>query len=149
MKVTLEITDEQLLDVVAFVKANNITAVFESALLLEVGKKYRNRKGEVVTIEGEECGLFRSGKHLYYANGRYSTYHETPYDLIEEVEEEIPFEMVVGGVYLNRRGREEEIVGLKSHNAYPFVGKSGETYTEKGAFLIIETHPCDLIKRIK
>ncbi|CAB5226062.1 hypothetical protein UFOVP754_35 [uncultured Caudovirales phage] len=85
MKVTLEIKDEQLLDVVAFVKANKITAVFESALLLEVGKKYRNRKGKVVTIEGEERGLFRSGVHLYYANGRYYIDYESEHDLIERI----------------------------------------------------------------
>ena len=69
MKVTLEITDEQLLDVIALVKSKGITAVFEGALLLEVGKKYKNRKGEEVTTECEESGVFRIGTSLYYANG--------------------------------------------------------------------------------
>lgn len=64
IKVTLELADEQLLDVVAFVKFKDITAVFEGALLLEVGKKYRNRKGEEVTIEGEEHGFYRDRKSV-------------------------------------------------------------------------------------
>lgn len=151
MKVTLEITDEQLLDVVAFVKANKITAVFEGALLLEVGKKYKNRKGEEVTIEGEEYGLFRSGNHLYYANGRLHLSFEHELDLIEEVKEELPFEMVVGGVYEMRGGGFEEIVGKNNHsNAFfPFVGKSGQSYTEKGTLFILEETMYDLIKRIR
>lgn len=86
IKATLELTDEQLLDVFAFVKANKITAVFEGALLLDVGKKYRNRKGEEVTIEGEEHGQFRGGNHLYYADGRYYIDFESDFDLIEEVQ---------------------------------------------------------------
>lgn len=86
IKATLEITDEQLLDVVAFVKDKGITAVFEGALLLEVGKKYRNRKGEVVTIEGEEYGYYRGDDDaLYYANGRFYLSFEHELDLIEEV----------------------------------------------------------------
>ena len=83
IKATLELTDEQLLYVVAFVKNNKITAEFDGALLLEVGKSYRNRK--VVTIEGEERGLFRSGVHLYYANGRYYIDYESEHDLIERI----------------------------------------------------------------
>ena len=86
IKVILEITDEQLLDVVAFVKSKDITAVFEGALLLEVGKKYRNRKGEEVTIEGEEHGFYREcDDRLYYPNGRFHLYFENELDLIEEV----------------------------------------------------------------
>lgn len=85
MKVTLEITDEQLLDVIQFVKANKITAVFEDALLLEVGKKYRNSKGEVVLIEEEKYGKFRSGNTWYNANGRHQLYFIAELDLIEEV----------------------------------------------------------------
>ena len=85
IKATLELTDDQLLDVIQFVKSKGITAVFEGALLLEVGKKYRNRKGEVVTIEGEEHGYYRSGMALYSANGRYHHEFETERDLIEEV----------------------------------------------------------------
>lgn len=85
IKATLELTDEQLLDVVAFVKNNKITAEFYGALLLEVGKSYRNRKGKVVTIEGEERGLFRSGAHLYYANGRHCRVFESELDLIERI----------------------------------------------------------------
>lgn len=85
IKATLEITDDQLLDVIQFIKAKGITAVFEGALLLEVGKKYRNRKGEVVTIEDEDCGFFRSEKYLYYPNGRFHLYFENELDLIEEV----------------------------------------------------------------
>ena len=86
IKATLELTDEQLLDVVAFVKANKITAVFEGALLLEVGKKYRNRKGEVVTIESEEYGFYREcDDRLYYPNGRFHSSFESEFDLIEQV----------------------------------------------------------------
>ena len=85
IKVILEITDEQLLDVVAFVKEKGITAVFEGALLLEVGKKYKNRKGGVVTIKSEENGLFICGNSFYYANGRCYLTFESELDLIEEV----------------------------------------------------------------
>ena len=130
MKVTLEIKDEQLLDVVAFVKANKITAVFESALLLEVGKKYRNRKGDIVPIEGEEYGQFRSGINLYHADGTIGPF-ESERDLIEEVEQELPFEMVVGGVYVNRIGGIEKIVEDDGDDVLPFIGESGLCYTKK------------------
>ena len=116
--------------------------------MLEVGKKYRNRKGEEVTIESEEYGFFRSGKHLYYANGRYLEF-ESEYDLIEEVKEKLPFEMVVGGVYEDRDGREEEIVLFNQGSPTPFVGRSGRTYTRKGGFYIVQKSSLDLIKRIR
>lgn len=85
IKATLELTDGQLLDVIQFVKERGITAVFEGTLLLEIGKSYRNRKGEVVMIESEEYGMFISGKRMYYANGWYIAYFETELNLIEEV----------------------------------------------------------------
>ena len=148
MKAILEITDEQLLEVVAFVKERGIAAVFEGAFLLEVGKKYKNRKGKVVRIEGEEYGQFRGGKHLYYANGRYWNY-ESELDLIEEVKEKLPFEMVVGGVYEMSNGGIEEIVEDDFNDVYPFLGKSGESYTEKGFYSSNQSSRYDLIKRIR
>lgn len=149
IKATLELTDEQLLDVVAFVKNNKITAVFDGALLLEVGEKYLNRKGDIVPIECEEYGQFRSGAHLYYANGRHCRVFESELDLIEEVEQELPFEMVVGGVYKQRNGGIEEIVHIDEHFIFPFNGKSGCFYTLEGRICLFSEHEHDLIERIR
>jgi hypothetical protein len=61
-------------------------------LKLEVGKKYRNRKGEVVEIINMSPHFnlpFTDGKYTYAPNGKYWTDGgETIYDLIEEVIDE-------------------------------------------------------------
>lgn len=49
-------------------------------------------------------------------------------------EQELPFEMVVGGVYEDRDGREEEIIFKDKDINYPFCGKSGRFYTKEGIF---------------
>lgn len=61
-------------------------------LKLQVGKTYRNRKGEEVKIVGKDGGgryQFRGNNGEWYAeNGRYFLYlKKTPHDLIEEVAE--------------------------------------------------------------
>jgi len=55
---------------------------------LEVGKKYRARKGHKLTIT-KMCGYYFEGDDglLYFASGRYYTEEEHPYDLIELIEE--------------------------------------------------------------
>lgn len=150
IKVNFEVSDEQLLDVVAFVKANKITAVFEGALLLEVGKKYKTREGKIVTIESEDDeDYLGDNSKVYYANGRHFLAYEDEFDLIEEVKEELPFEMVVGGVYEMRNGKIEKIVEEGDDNTYPFYGTSGRCYTKEGAWIKGKEHGVDLIKRIK
>lgn len=66
-----------------------------------------------------------------------------------EPEQELPFVMVVGGVYENRRGRHEEIFKYNEGLRYPFLGKSGESYTENGVFNTRFKSDLDLIKRIR
>jgi len=61
-------------------------------LQLEVGKKYRRRDGEIVTIVDSELGCpyqFWSGEKSYLADGRWwKKSFDHDYDLIEEVTEE-------------------------------------------------------------
>lgn len=66
-----------------------------------------------------------------------------------EPEHELPFEMVLGGVYLDRKGRIEEIVIEFDRPSYPFNGKSGRCYTKEGAYVTNKESEFDLIKRIR
>jgi len=64
---------------------------------------------------------------------------------------ELPFEMVVGGVYEDREGRIEEIVSEDDDDDdnFPFNGQSGRCYTKKGTVWTNIESDFDLIKRIR
>lgn len=62
---------------------------------------------------------------------------------------ELPFEMVVGGVYERRNGEIEEIVEKIDFRDYPFMGASGVTYSIKGLWRKDIMHRYDLVKRIR
>lgn len=66
-----------------------------------------------------------------------------------EPEQELPFEMVVGGVYEMRNGEIDEIILNNGREFYLFVGKSGRWYSEKGRLFCDSPTPFDLIKRIR
>ena len=69
----------------------------------------------------------------------------------QEPEPELPFEMVVGGVYEDREGRIEEIVSEDDDDDdnFPFNGQSGRCYTKKGTVWTNIESDFDLIKRIR
>jgi len=72
---------------------SGVKATEPKPLQLEVGKKYRRRDGEVVTVDtvGSELGCpyqFWSGEKSYLADGRWGKSFDHDYDLIEEVTEE-------------------------------------------------------------
>lgn len=66
-----------------------------------------------------------------------------------EPEQELPFVMVVGGVYEDRKGRIEEIVGSNAYSIFSFTGKSGRRYTKEGICHLAHNAEYDLIKRIR
>lgn len=66
-----------------------------------------------------------------------------------EPEQELPFEMVIWGVYKDRKGREEEIIAKYGDHTHPFKGISGRSYKQNGGYLLSQKSEFDLIRRIR
>lgn len=111
---------------------------------LEVGKTYRNRKGEEVRITGFAEGIqypYRGNKGIWYkASGQWAN-AESPQDLIEEVttsdasQKHNAMEVLilqVGKTYISRKGEEVKIIKKASWGPGQFKGSDGRWYRENG-----------------
>ena len=65
------------------------------------------------------------------------------------IQQELPFEIVVGGVYADKGGRVDKIVLNNLGEILPFKGESGRWYTKEGVFNTGKNSDYNLIKRIK
>lgn len=121
-------------------------------LKLEVGKRYLDRSGRVVTItdyHGSSTYPF-NGDNLctYTPDGREWEGAESKLDLICEAAEKAGsvIQLEVGKIYIARNGEVVEIVSEEKHYRYPFIGDNGRTYLPTGEFSANETDtPFDLV----
>ena len=133
-----------------------------SNIKLEVGKTYRNWRGEKVTIvwrnEDEKFSCLGDDTYYYAEDGSFlPDSREHPNDLIEEVT--IPDEnkkrnkmgilkLEVGKTYRCRNGNKVKIIG-KINSTWPFVGDNEELYDEQGWYYLAKSDdPKDLIEEI-
>lgn len=106
---------------------------------LEVGKKYKTRDNQNVTIVGfnynKDYPYFGDNDAHYLEDGRYvNNYVDSCYDLMEEIED--TFCVEVGKTYLNRNGTKINIIlrDSKSNARFPFISDNGHTFSEKGKY---------------
>jgi hypothetical protein len=135
-------------------------------LKLEVGKTYRNRRGEEVTIvwkgDNGEFSYLGDDKYYYSENGNFlPNSKEHSNDLIGEVT--VPdankkrngigmLKLEVGKTYRNRKGREITIVKYSNDREYAFryTGSDGKWYAEDGRFDKFYNEPLyDLIEEVE
>lgn len=134
-----------------------------SEIKLEVGKTYRNRKGEEVKIVEKSVGLYSykgSNGGWYAENGRYFYYlEESSNDLIEEVAisdanqnttaKMKTLKLQVGKTYRSREGEEVKIVRMGNMGWDYWNGNNGEWYYEGGKWShFAEEHPKDLVEEV-
>jgi hypothetical protein len=137
------------------------------SIRLEVGKKYRSRKGKVVEIiayrllDDDDLFPFQGCNGIWYKeNGQLNVdLVDSHYDLIEEINEEKvedsnkkqELKLEVGKTYKARGGEEVTIVRRATGKdiEYPFEDTEGEGYTEDGQFYGWMESEHDLIEEIK
>lgn len=131
---------------------------------LEIGKTYRNRKGELVGIVGKNSAgrpPYKGSDGEWYAeDGKWQYFGaEFPEDLVEEVttsdasqkhnEMEV-LVLQVGKAYVNRKGEEVKIVGKNDKDRHPYQGSNGKMYAENGKWgFLSDKHPEDIIKEVE
>jgi hypothetical protein len=119
----------------------------DSSLILEWGKSYRNRKGDIKTIIGPHLCVrysdffFDTEDRAYDVHGRVNTPYkvESEYDLIEAVtgSDTLPkIHLEIGGYYSNHAG---DIVHIVSHHyskesGYLYSDENNTTYDVFGRF---------------
>ena len=136
---------------------------------IEVGKTYKDREGNVVTIVSKDSyhstsiyPYLGNNASSYMEDGRfreYDLYHD--YDLVEEVpavgmfgstwtfnnlKEEQTMKLEVGKSYKNRGGDIVSIVNYFSTHNYPYQDASGNSYLEDGTALHGQTSFRDLVE---
>ena len=136
-------------------------------LKLEVGKKYRSRKGMVVEIiayrllDDDDLFPFQGCNGIWYKeNGQLNVgLVDSPYDLIEEIKEEKmekvekdiqkqELKLKVGKTYRNREGKEVKIIEFRPHGSFPFTDEEDMDYKENGRFRFDIESRLDLVEEV-
>ena len=137
------------------------------SIRLEVGKKYRSRKGKVVEIiayhllDDDDLFPFLGCYGIWYKeNGQLNVdLVDSPYDLIEEIKEEKmekvekdiqkqELKLKVGKTYRNREGREVKIIEFRPHGSFPFMDEEDMDYKENGRFRFDIESRLDLVEEV-
>jgi hypothetical protein len=92
-------------------------------LNFQIGKKFRRRNGTISTVVGineypdnKTVVLFDAGWAVWEEHGRCNNNNETPYDVIEEVNE---MKIEVGKFYKNKAGHKRHIVWFNEQKDCP------------------------------
>ncbi len=107
---------------------------------LEVGKSYKNVKGDVIKIinrlRGPASFPYYDEEGVSYKEDGSAVYRPSDFNLIEEVEAEEPsLKLEVGKSYKNRYGDVRKIIKCKGrHFKLPFIDVEGFSYDEHGGY---------------